>query len=417
MKRTSIKFIALMLSLGATDSYATTTVASTPLPKILDSQYADAVINALTNSPAKSLNDAFARGKSVVQNPAGSGAVICIQKTPNGQLFRSHSINSGLSGIVTLPQDIQAYSDLFSRVVNDPFVLDLPADPNNPQGPTVPFPGKIFYKDDEGFCIARYAQSTPPTDADYPGLVLNYTGQQNASMYGIFLQGSHITPSTTGAIVCIENTPEGLYRSTSTSPTASGLLTLQQDITAFTSLLGKKRGDSFTLQIPENADGTGSQTSLIGRIIYADNNASRYCMARYATSTPAPITPAPVAATPAPVATPTPAPAAATPTPVAAPTPASAPEAETPAPVAAPTPAPAPAAATPAPVVAPKPAPAPVAVTPAPVVAPTPAPAPAAATPAPVAAPTPAPAPVTSAPVVAPTPAPAPAAAPSTASR
>jgi hypothetical protein len=291
--------VCLMLGVSVISAYATVSVAATApsAASPSDAQFADAVINVMNNSAPASLMDAFAKGKSVTQNPAGSGAVVCIQSTPDKKIYRSHSTNPSAAGIVTMQQDVDAFTTLlptetltlravtpnpigiFPYATNDSFVFSLPSDASNPQSPLISFPGKIVYQGLDGYCVARYVQSTAPSDAEYPDLVFNYTERKNATISKIYKQAASITPSTTGAVVCIQSTPQGLYRMHSTNPSAVGIVTLQQDIAAFTSLIGKQRGVQFTLSLPANADGTGPKTAFIGRVIYSGSDG--YCIARY----------------------------------------------------------------------------------------------------------------------------------------
>jgi len=320
MNYTHIKFVAFAAGLSAISDYSAIVAASSasvvisPTTNSTNYQYPDAVISALKNSYPTSLIDAFTRGKEVLQNPAGSGAVVCIQQIANKLLYRSHSKNSTAVGIVTMPQDINSFEDflpkdvftpnltkVFPRAINDAFVFSLPKDATNPQSPLTPFIGKVFYEGSDGFCMARFSQSAAPTDEDYPGLVLNFTGRQSASMQQVYAQALRIIPSPNGAVVCVQNTPQGLYRSHSVIPSAYGIVSTKSSISAFTALFGSQRGTPFTFALPENADGTGTQSQFSGQVIYSGPDG--FCIARYKVSDAAAAVSAPSAVPVVPIVT------------------------------------------------------------------------------------------------------------------
>ncbi len=282
---TSCKNLALILSLSATISVinAAQLPAQLPAPTATpvnnDVLYVGSVLSAIQNSQTNSIGDAFTNGKAVTASQGSSGALVCLQNAPTTSFLRSHSTNPAANGIVTLANDVAGFIELHSLAAGDGFVLSLPSDANNPNSAPTPFPGKIAYKGPDGYCIARYVQSAAPADADYPATVLTFSFQQNSNIQQAYRFASRITPSPSGAVVCIQNTPQGLYRTHSTNPAATGIVTLKQDIDAFTSLIGKPRGNSFTLNIPANADGTGAITPFIGNVIYSGKDG--FCIARY----------------------------------------------------------------------------------------------------------------------------------------
>jgi hypothetical protein len=230
-------------------------------PVVEDSDYPEFVLKSTKYPELSSLTNAFEAGKAIPTSK--TGAVVCLAKTATNQFYRFHSTHASNNGYVHMQPDINAFNILQYAQVGDSFVMSLPSDADNPSSSQVPFPGKVYYSGNDGFCIARYELLTPPSDKDYLGLVLEFTEKANeqvtfkGKLQQVYKEASYITPSPTGAIVCVEKTPKGLLRTHSTNAAANGMMTLPHDIHGFSSLFNKPRGHAFTLDLAEPSQFTG----------------------------------------------------------------------------------------------------------------------------------------------------------------
>lgn len=87
------------------------------------------------------------------------------------------------------------------------------------------------------------------------------------------------------AIVCIQKTSKGYYRSHSTSPGARGIVVSEMDLNALRPLFKLSKKKRFVLSVPAQEDGKGEYLNYIGQIILISGDGSAngdvVCYARY----------------------------------------------------------------------------------------------------------------------------------------
>lgn len=124
------------------------------------------------------------------------------------------------------------------------------------------------------------------------------------------------SPNADQAIVAIQKTQNGIFRSQPFNAKANGLVTNPGDLAAFAPMFHLKKNDRFVLNVTQNLDGTGPLVSYIGQVLHVDGDGQvdgdTLCFVRYlmpsspsanvASASPAPVAAAAVVASPAPAA-------------------------------------------------------------------------------------------------------------------
>ncbi len=92
-------------------------------------------------------------------------------------------------------------------------------------------------------------------------------------------------PADGYASVCIQKLATGMYRSHSTNPAASGVVSGAGELAAFGPLFQLNTNNKFILNVSTNPDGTGEIKSFIGQIFLKDGDGTStsdvVCFARY----------------------------------------------------------------------------------------------------------------------------------------
>jgi hypothetical protein len=133
----------------------------------------------------------------------------------------------------------------------------------------------------------QISPSLSPTGENFLTAVQNaITGLSHRNSVSLFTAASSVpTPSPDCAVVCIQKTGQGLYRSHSQNPNARGYIHAHGDLQAFLPLFQIQPGHKFMLNMPNNLDGTGNILSYIGLIILKDGDGTIdgdvVCYARY----------------------------------------------------------------------------------------------------------------------------------------
>ncbi len=121
----------------------------------------------------------------------------------------------------------------------------------------------------------------------------------NSAVYNLIAPFSHLAsvsafvsssavPVQTGedqAIVCVQKTSKGFYRSHSTSPGARGMIKSEADLNALLPLFKLTKKKRFILSVPAQEDGKGEYLNYIGQILLISGDGTvpgdAVCYARY----------------------------------------------------------------------------------------------------------------------------------------